>query len=275
MAQHRARADRARRASVAGALLCGGSRARFAHRRRGPTLTVATLDDPKDERSSDPQACEPEAPSSARAPPARDAAAVEPLTLSELARRARAGDRGALEQFAIAARRFLVLALRTRMTKELQRDCDVEDLAQHAWTSVQRNLERLRIRGDRSLVGWLRRVALTRLLDANKSLARRARLVDRSASVDELLEHEDEPLPGALRSREDPVEEFLQRLDSDRVLGGLGRLPPDLAEILWLVDFDGCSMPQAGRRAGIAEHVARRRYLGARARLARELGESP
>ena len=208
--------------------------------------------------------------SSKRAAPARDARSSEDAAgpLAELARRAQSGERSALEQFAIATRRYVTLAIRTRMTKELRREVEVDEIANTAWVSIQHSLAHVKVRGERSLVGWLRRVAVSRLLDAIKFFRRESRSAHATEPIDALLEHPDALAPEALHATDDHVRDFWQRVDVTEVVAALKQLPPELGEVLWRVDFEQRSVRDAARRAGISESVARQRHAMARIRLA-------
>jgi RNA polymerase sigma factor (sigma-70 family) len=188
--------------------------------------------------------------------------------LSQLARRAQSGERPALEQFALATRRYVKLAIRTRMTKELRRELEADELANAAWLSIQHNLNRLAVRGERSLIGWLRRVALTRVLDAMKLLRRKSRHERRVEPIDQLVDLPDARVPAALHANDDPAGRFWERVDVEEVVAALERLPPDLAEILWRIDFEQISIEEVARGASISVRLARRRHAMARMRLA-------
>ena len=62
-------------------------------------------------------------------------------------------------------------------------------------------------------------------------------------------------------------------LGLEEALERLGQRSPDLARLVELRFFAGCSIREAARQLGVSERVAARRWAMVRALLARELGE--
>jgi RNA polymerase sigma factor (sigma-70 family) len=157
------------------------------------------------------------------------------------------------------------------MTNDLRRELEVDDLANAAWVSIQRNLGRFTIRGEGSLLQWLRRAAFSKVLDAIKYFGRKSRRLPKTERLADLLRRDDSDLPRALQAADDPARDFWVRTDVEQVSAALAKLPPGLADVLWHVDFEQCSFPEAGRRLRMSESAVRRRYAIAKVRLAEAL----
>jgi RNA polymerase sigma factor (sigma-70 family) len=184
--------------------------------------------------------------------------------LSQLAERAKSGERAALEEFAAATRRFIVLAIRTRMTKELRRRTEVDEIANAAWASIQRNLSRLRVKGERSLLAWLGSVARSRVVDALRPWRNKSRGV-----------HQNSGALSAAVSSGDHVRDFWTRVDAKEVMAALEQLPRDLAEVVWSIDYEGCSIAAVARATGRSKSAVQRLHARARAKLSIQLRTRP
>ncbi len=194
----------------------------------------------------------------------------EPLgPLSRLLLRAKAGDRAALEAFASAICSYVLWAVRARMTPRLCRSFEIDDLFSIAWIAILENLDRLDVRGDAPLKAWLRRLVTTRLQDAEVALRAEKRDPSQERSLDLLLRGGDAATPARLRTEDaHHVRDLWNRVELARVAAALALLPSELAETVWLVDFDGCGLREAGRLLDVPEATVRDRYAKGKARLA-------
>lgn len=157
--------------------------------------------------------------------------ASTPIVLDDdLARRARDGDRGALEAL---ARRFYP-GLRAFVSR-LVGPQEADDVAQDVFLRVSRGLETYR--GEFRFSTWLFQIALNRARD----VLRRRRCVERPLPA---------PAGAPLIGREE---------DHGRLFAAIRRLPPDLAETVLLVYQQGMSHADAGAVLGIASAAIKMR----------------
>lgn len=166
---------------------------------------------------------------------------------------------------------YVLLAVRVGMPPELAPHYEVEDLASLAWVSILQNLKHLEVRGDGPLHAWLRRIVITRLLDARKRLQAGVREARKSQSLDEILLLPEDKQPHALAAESSHVRDFWLGVEAQRVVAAIQRLPQPQREIMWLVDFDGCTLAEAATLAGISKNAARYLHATAKARVAATL----
>jgi RNA polymerase sigma-70 factor (ECF subfamily) len=157
--------------------------------------------------------------------------AVKPIVIEDLlARRARDGDREALEAL---ARRFYP-AIRAFLARLLG-DQEAEDAAQDVFLRVSRGLETYR--GEFRFSTWIFQIALNRARD----LGRRRRPEDHRFP---------EPAAGPLITSAD---------DRRRLFAAVRRLPSDFAEPLLLVHQQGLSHAEAAEVLGLSTAAVKMR----------------
>lgn len=171
----------------------------------------------------------------------------------ELARRAAAGERTALDLLWRLHRRFAAAVL----LAHLPRGADLEDLLQEVAVSVCEHIRELR--EPERFLPWLRSIALNRARSAARRESLRARA---TASFDALPA---EPADPAARAAE------ATRAAAARALELARRLDPDYGEPLILKCVRGLSQRQIAGLLGLSEAAVETRLARARRMLRREL----
>lgn len=186
--------------------------------------------------------------------------------IADLASRAAAGDRDALEQLLIEAQ-----GVAWRFSKTVCGHTeDAEDAMQEALVQTFRSISRLR--DPESFRPWLYRTVRNACL-----MSRRRRVGEPKhiASLDELL-----PAPGTARRldapapQKNPEQLVVNAALRRRLTAALKKLPPEFRMIVFLREMEGLSTREAAEVAGVSEDVVKARLHRARVFLQRELAES-
>jgi RNA polymerase sigma-70 factor (ECF subfamily) len=166
--------------------------------------------------------------------------------------RARAGDEAALEAL-FRSFEAPVYSLARRLTRSTH---DAEDVLQETFLEVVRSIHRFR--GDGSLAGWIRKVAVSKAL---MKLRRR-----RGSAFEETLP-EDLSDDDLALGPYGPATSAAERVDLETALGRLS----DVARVvIWLHDVEGYSHDEIAAMAGKTASFSKSQLARAHARL-REL----
>ena len=177
----------------------------------------------------------------------------------ELARRARGGDRQALEPLVRATYPDAYgLALRL-----LGDEHDARDAVQEAFARALRGIRRFR--GDAAFTTWLHRITANCAADV---LARRARTAHQD--LDTLAPEHQRALTDT-RVEHDPERRSFQRADRDRLVAALQALPARLRAVVVLRDVYDMSHEAIAAELGITVAAAKVRLHRGRRRLREDL----
>ncbi len=180
--------------------------------------------------------------------PTSFAVPVDEITVA----RARAGDEAALEAL-FRSFEAPVYSLARRLTRSTH---DAEDVLQETFLEVVRSIHRFR--GDGSLAGWIRKVAVSKAL---MKLRRR-----RGSAFEETLP-EDLSDDDLALGPYGPATSAAERVDLETALGRLS----DVARVvIWLHDVEGYSHDEIAAMAGKTASFSKSQLARAHARL-REL----
>jgi RNA polymerase sigma-70 factor, ECF subfamily len=188
----------------------------------------------------------------------------EPLPETELLRRARAGDEGAMR---VLFERH-VEGLRRRVRRGLpaiaRRKVADSDVIQEAYLAAYQRLEQFEDRGEGSFGKWLAgildhkiRDEVRRYLGTGKRAAGREQTLPSAAG--------EVPLPSRQRT---PHSQAVATEDLDRLRACMDRLTPADREILDLVHRQGLKFTEAAERLGVTPDAARMRHGRALSRVA-------
>ena len=184
-----------------------------------------------------------------------------PVSDEDLMARVGAGDRDA---FAEIVRRFEAKA--RRYAYRFFRDMGVaEDIAQETFLRIHRSAERYRPSGR--FQTYLYRIAANLCYDRLRMLKRRGSSVQNTVDNFHLDRVEDCP-----SSRFAPPERGAELAEEKTMVReAIGRLPPGLAQILVLREFEGLKYREIGEVLSIPVNEVKVKLHGARKRLQREL----
>ena len=167
------------------------------------------------------------------------------------------GDADARSRLFDRVRPRLVLWAASRMSAELRRECDPEDVAQEVLLAVHRDFERLAPRAAEEFLPWIFGVAENRLRD----------LVDRTRAA---KRNGEPPRP---RADSTPSSLVGLREDTDRLMRAITALPDDYREVLRLRRFEDLPSAEVGRRMARTEGAVRVLYFRAIGALREAMGE--
>ena len=196
-------------------------------------------------------------------PPDQPAGASEnDVSSVELARRARDGDRGALDLLFRRHAPVLKNWASGRLPRWARDAVDTEDMIQETMLRTFNNLDAFRPRGDGAFQAYMRQALRNRIADEMRKLKRRPipAEVERTPAVEEAS----------------PLEETIGREALERYERALGRLPEGDREAV-VARVEMClPYEEIARSTGKPSADAARMAVGrALARLAREMGHDP
>lgn len=181
----------------------------------------------------------------------------DPIELAELATRARSGDRRAFTELIQQTKRPLYRFVR----RYVGNDDDAYDIVQEtfiaAWWALKRYDER------RSLLTWLRAIALNKCRDHGRRQAVRAKF--RAFLALATTDREEPP-----DLADDSGEARLRHLDS-----AIAELPPFYKEPLLLTAISGLSHKEAAEQLNTSSKAIEMRLRRARQKLHAALGDLP
>jgi len=169
--------------------------------------------------------------------------------LSSVAR----GDRAAFELFFRRHAAWLTLRLRYRCPDRTL----VDDIVQETFLAIWRDSARYRDEGA-GVAGWLWRIGLRRLVDAQRGQSARHRLLRALARR-------------PARDEASAEEQLLLAVEHGDLAGALARLSPELRAVVQATVLDGLTTREAARLLGIPAGTVKTRAMRARQQLRREL----
>jgi len=187
--------------------------------------------------------------------------APSPADVGELSRRARAGDRQALEPL-VRATYADAYGLAFRMLGD---EHDAGDAVQEAYVRVLRGIRRFR--GDAAFTTWLHRITANCAADV---LARRSRADHRD--LDSLAPDDSDGVLTDRSGAHDPEARSCQRVDRDRLVAALGTMPDRLRAVVVLRDVYDLSHEAIATELGISVAAAKVRLHRGRRHLREVLG---
>lgn len=190
---------------------------------------------------------------------------ADPVTRSvELLRRARAGERSALNRLFERYYGRLRRIVRVRLGPALRRQVDSAEILQETFAAAVKDLERFEIREEASLIHWLGRIAHHRILEA-------ARRAERGVGRERLHDPPETDRPGRRDAVPDtsptPSEAAAHREEAARLERCLDGLPEAERELILLRDYAGASWQlvaeATGRPSADAARMAHSRAMAA------------
>ena len=179
----------------------------------------------------------------------RTSCAASSADEAELVRRVARGDQGAFDELYRRTSPWLAVRLRRRCNDE---DV-VAEVMQETYLAVWRaagSFAGVSVGG--SAVGWLWTIAARRLVDAFRRRARAGELPPAAAFAESAPAAEDEALQGAV---------------GDELGAALGRLAPELQQVLQATVLDGLTVREASVLLGVPEGTVKTRARRARIAL--------
>jgi RNA polymerase sigma-70 factor, ECF subfamily len=197
-------------------------------------------------------------------------AASEP---GRLLGRARAGDAAARGELLDRYRRYLALLARLQIGRRLQGKVDASDAVQDAFLKAHRHFAQFRGTTEAELVGWLRQILLSQLVNVvrhHQGTQRRNVRLERDLAVE--LDRSSRELDAALFAKQStPSQQASRREQAVLLADALAELPPDYREVIILRHLEGLTFAQVAERMGRSLDSVDKLWVRALARLRRSL----
>jgi RNA polymerase sigma-70 factor (ECF subfamily) len=197
-------------------------------------------------------------------------AGLDPETLL---RQAREGDGPARGQLLELYRNYLALLARLQIGRRLRGKVEASDVVQETFLKAHRAFAQFRGDTEAELVGWLRRILLSQLVNLVRhhhgSRRRDARLErDLAAELDQSSRHLD---PALFARHSSPSELASRREQSVLLADALGHLPEDYREVIVLRHLEGLPFAEVAAQMGRSVDSVDKLWVRALARLRRAL----
>jgi len=186
--------------------------------------------------------------------------------------RARDGDGRALGQLLDTYRNYLRLLARLHINDRLQSKVDPSDLVQEAFIEVHRSFGQFRGSSEAELLGWLRRILVSRLAAASRRfLHAQARDVRLERHLEEELDRSTQVAGALVKEQSTPSEKTVRHEQAVLVSNALERLAADERDVIVLHEFQGLSFPEVAWRIGQSLAVTQGLWIRGLANLKRQL----
>jgi RNA polymerase sigma-70 factor (ECF subfamily) len=190
-----------------------------------------------------------------------------------LLRLARAGDGSARGLLLELYRHYLTLLARLQIGRRLQGKVGASDVVQEAFLQAHRHFAQFRGQTETELLGWLRQILLSQLLNLVRyhrgTRCRDVRLErDLAAEVDQ----SSRDLDSALFAKQSSPSHQAARLEQTVLLAdALGSLPEDYREVIILRHLEGLTFAEVAHRMGRSVDSVDKLWVRALGRLRRTL----
>jgi RNA polymerase sigma-70 factor, ECF subfamily len=184
------------------------------------------------------------------------------LTTQHLLERARNGSDAAWEVVYRRYRRFLIFAIRMRISDFAQRQFDAEDVLQSAFLSAWKEIRNFEYRGEGSFRSWLRGIVINSFHNRLRAQERRHRNLREGSKIGGVEEVHASGEEGA-----DPAQAAADADNQLHFLEKLRELGPEDQEILGMRIFERLAWADIGDILGCDRVTARRRCGDAVKRL--------
>jgi RNA polymerase sigma-70 factor (ECF subfamily) len=188
---------------------------------------------------------------------------------------ARQGDPHALGSLLESYRNYLWFLARVEIDRQLQGKVDPSDLVQETFLAAHRDFANFRGQSEAELMGWLRRMMASNLVN----LVRRYRQAKRrdvrleqqlAANIEQssvLLER------GLAASQTSPSQQMIQREQSVALADALRQLPPNYRDAILLRQVEGLSFNEVAARMDRSVDSVKKLWIRGLAKLRDLLGE--
>lgn len=149
-----------------------------------------------------------------------------------------------------------------------QKQEDAEEVLQEAFLKAYTHLHQFQ--GDSKFYTWLVRIAVNEAL-----MKLRKRNTDRSVSLDEMIETDDDLMPREIEDWEDDPEKKYAREEIQQILAeAIESLEPAFRTVFWLRDVEQLSTEEVAHLLNLSIPAVKSRLLRARLKLRHKLSKS-
>ena len=175
----------------------------------------------------------------------------QPTSTYDLLTRIEQGDEHAFTALFEKYQKRLALLIHYKLSHEMRRLADVEDVLQETFLEAFRDLERFRYEKPGAFLSWLSRIADHVIADAARFHGRRKRRADlvrfRSEGNPDGPEPVDSATPSRLMAEKESLQALIQKLDS---------LPEDYRRAILLAKVEGLSNAEMAEQLGRSREAA-------------------
>jgi RNA polymerase sigma-70 factor (ECF subfamily) len=188
---------------------------------------------------------------------------------------ARAGSGPALGRLLELYGAYLALLARLQISRRLQGKVDAADLVQETFLEAHRNFAQFRGTSEGELIGWLRQILVSRVMELiRRYLGTQRRDVRQERALAAELEQSSRALDqGLIAPHSTPSQQAARHEQAVLLADALGQLPNDYREVIILHHMQELSLPQVAGCLGRTVHSVEKLWARALARLRRVLGE--
>lgn len=191
------------------------------------------------------------------------------VSISDLIRKARKDESGALERLLESYRQYLKLLARTGIDHSLQGKADPSDLVQETFLKAHEHFKQFRGHNEAELTTWLRRILARNLADLTRRYhLAESRRAGRERSLEQLLDTSSQALNNLLADAAGSPSESAQRRELSVVLANaLAELSDEQREVIVLRSLEERDWPEVARRMKRTAGAVRMLWVRALKRL--------
>jgi RNA polymerase sigma-70 factor, ECF subfamily len=191
------------------------------------------------------------------------------VSISDLIRKARKHEPGALDRLLESYRQYLKLLARTSIDASLQGKADPSDLVQETFLKAHQHFGQFRGQGEAELTAWLRKILARNLADLVRCYhLAEGRRTGRERSLEQLLTASSQALDNLLADAAGSPSESAQRREMSVALANaLAELSDEQREVIVLRSLEERDWPEVARRMGRTTGAVRMLWVRALKRL--------
>jgi RNA polymerase sigma-70 factor (ECF subfamily) len=191
------------------------------------------------------------------------------VSITDLIRRARKHEVGAIDRLLETYRQYLKLLARTGIDASLQGKADPSDLVQETFLKAHQHFGQFQGHGEAELIAWLRQILARNLADLIRRYhVAESRRAGRERSLEQLINASSQALDNLLADAAGSPSESAQRRELSVVLANaLGELSEEQREVIVLRSLEERDWPEVARQMGRTAGAVRMLWVRALKRL--------
>lgn len=199
-----------------------------------------------------------------------------PADYARLLRLARAGDASSLGRLLEMYGSYLALLARMHIGKQLQSRVDPSDLVQETFAEASHRFGQFRGSTESELVGWLRQILASKILD---TVRRNIGAERRDVRLEQQLANELSDTfcrlgKALIAPQSSPSEQAAKREHAVLLAMAMSELPEDYREVLVLRNLQGLTFPEVAQQMGRSLDSVKNLWTRALTKLRHSLGNS-
>jgi RNA polymerase sigma-70 factor (ECF subfamily) len=190
-----------------------------------------------------------------------------------LMKMAREGNPAAISELLEVYRAYLGILAKVQIDARLRGKVSESDVVQETMLRARQGFSRFRGQSEQELIGWLRKILVSRLTDMLRHYHADCRDIKLEKSLHQDVEQSSALLARGIAARQPSPSEQVQRRESAVLLAdALARLPSLYREVVVLRHFENLSFPEVGQRMGRSTHSVKNMWVRSMVKLRELLG---